>query len=89
MRIVCQKTILMKYHTLYLLFMRNSQNLKLSSAANYRWRFMGYPQCLEPEFKQKYKSNQKWLATLLFLNMVKIKMQQLKEIVCSLKIGTF
>ena len=27
---------------LYLLFLKKRQNLKLSSAANYRWRFMGY-----------------------------------------------
>ena len=26
----------------YLLFLKKQQNLKLSSAANYRWRFMGY-----------------------------------------------
>ena len=33
MRIVCQQTILMKYHAL-LLFLKKRQNLKLSSAAN-------------------------------------------------------
>ena len=38
MRIVCQQTILMKYHAL---FLKKQQNLKLSSAANYTWRFMG------------------------------------------------
>ena len=46
MRIVCQQTILMKYHALfvmpYLLILKKQQNLKLSSAANYRWRFKGY-----------------------------------------------
>ena len=26
----------------YLLILKKRQNLKLSSAANYRWRFMGY-----------------------------------------------
>ena len=26
----------------YLLFLKKQQNLKLSSAANYRWRFKGY-----------------------------------------------
>ena len=26
----------------YLLFLKKQQNLKLSSAANYRWRFMGF-----------------------------------------------
>ena len=31
----------MKYHAL-LLFLKNRQNLKLSSAANYRWRFKGF-----------------------------------------------
>ena len=31
----------MKYHAL-LLFLKKQQNLKLSSAANYRWSFMGY-----------------------------------------------
>ena len=36
MRIICQQTILMKYHDL---FLKMRQNLKLSPAANYRWRF--------------------------------------------------
>ena len=35
---VCQQTILMKYHALFVIF----ENLKLSSAANYSWRFEGY-----------------------------------------------
>ena len=35
MRIVCQQTILMKYHALFVIFEKR-QNLKLSSAANYR-----------------------------------------------------
>ena len=39
-RIVCQQTILMKYRAL-LLFLKKRKNLKLSSAASYRWRFMG------------------------------------------------
>ena len=34
------QTILMKYHSLFVIF-ENRQNLKLSSA-NYRWCFMGY-----------------------------------------------
>ena len=38
MKIVCQQTILMKYHAL---FLKKQQNLKLSSAVNYRWRFKG------------------------------------------------
>ena len=38
MRIVCQHMSLLKYH---LLFLKKQQNLKLSSAANYRWRFKG------------------------------------------------
>ena len=33
MRIVCQQTILMKYHVLFVIFEKR-QNLKLSSAAN-------------------------------------------------------
>ena len=37
--IVYQQTILMKYHALFVIF-EKQQNLKLSSAANYRWRFM-------------------------------------------------
>ena len=39
MRIVCQQTILMKYHAF--LKKKKRQNLKLSSASNYkcRWRF--------------------------------------------------
>ena len=31
----------MKYHALFVVFLNKGQNLKLSSAANYRWRFMG------------------------------------------------
>ena len=31
----------MKYHTLFVI-LKKLQNLKLSSTANYRWRFMGY-----------------------------------------------
>ena len=38
MRIVYQQTILMKYHAL-LDILKKQQNLKLSSAANYRWLF--------------------------------------------------
>ena len=40
MRIVCQQTIFMNIMP-YLLFLKKKkqQNLKLSSAANYRWRF--------------------------------------------------
>ena len=41
MRIDCQQTILMKYHTFFVIFEKARQNFKLSSAANYRWRFMG------------------------------------------------
>ena len=40
MRIVCQQTILMKYHALFVIF-EKQQNLKLLSAANGRWRFKG------------------------------------------------
>ena len=40
MRIVCQQTILMNIIP-YLLFLKKRQNVKLLSAANYRWRFMG------------------------------------------------
>ena len=39
MRIVCQQTILMKYHALFVI-LKKRQNLKLSSAANCWWRFM-------------------------------------------------
>ena len=39
MRIVCLQTILMKYHALLVIF-EKSANLKLSSVANNRWRFM-------------------------------------------------
>ena len=41
MRIVCQQTILMKYHALFVIFEKVAK-LKFSSAANYRWSFMGY-----------------------------------------------
>ena len=40
MRIVCQQTILMKYYALFVIF-EKAAKLKLSSAANYKWRFMG------------------------------------------------
>ena len=30
-----------EYHALLVLFFEKQQNLKLSSAANYRWHFMG------------------------------------------------
>ena len=40
MRIVWRQTILMKYHALFVIF-EKAANLKLSSAANYRWHFMG------------------------------------------------
>ena len=40
MRIVCWQTILIKYLAVCVTF-EKQQNLKLSSAANYRWRFMG------------------------------------------------
>ena len=40
MRIVCQQTILMKYHALFVI-LKKQQNFKLSSAANDRWRFKG------------------------------------------------
>ena len=40
MRIVCQQMILMKYLALFV-FLKKQQNLKLSSAANYRWPFKG------------------------------------------------
>ena len=42
-----KQTILMKYHTLFVSFekaanvLKKQQNLKFSSAANCRWRFMG------------------------------------------------
>ena len=35
-----QQTILMKYHALFVI-LKKRLNLKLSSAANYRWRFKG------------------------------------------------
>ena len=40
MRIVCQQTILMKYHALFVI-LKEQQNLKLSSAAKCRWRLKG------------------------------------------------
>ena len=40
MRILCQQTILVKYHALFVTF-EKAANMKLSSAAYYRWRFMG------------------------------------------------
>ena len=46
MRIVCQQTILMKYHALFVIFENEAkQNLLLSSAANYRWRFAIHNNC--------------------------------------------
>ena len=32
----------MKYHALLVLFFEKQQKLKFSSAANYKWPFMGY-----------------------------------------------
>ena len=40
MRIVCQQTILMKYHALFDNF-EKAAKFELSSASNYRWRFKG------------------------------------------------
>ena len=37
--VLCQQTILTKYHALFVIF-EKAANLKLSSAATYRWRFM-------------------------------------------------
>ena len=39
MRIVCQQTILMKYHALFAIFEKKQHNLKLPSDAKCRWRF--------------------------------------------------
>ena len=39
--IVCQQTVLMKYPALFVI-LKKRQNLKLSSAANYRWRRCGH-----------------------------------------------
>ena len=38
-----EQTILMKYHALFVNFEKSAkfEIVKLSSAANYRWRFMG------------------------------------------------
>ena len=40
MRIVCQQTILMKYHDLFVIF-EKAARFEIVAAANYRWRFMG------------------------------------------------
>ena len=57
MRIVCQQTILMEYLALIVIFEKH-QSLKLMSAANYRWRFMGYEDprshALSHRFKKKW-----------------------------------
>ena len=50
MRIVCQQTILTKYHALFVYF-EKAAKLKLSSNANCRWRFLGKT---IPETEQKY-----------------------------------
>ena len=43
MRTVCQQTILMKYQALFVIFEeKKQQNLKLSFAAYYGWRYMRY-----------------------------------------------
>ena len=41
MRIVCQQTILMKYHALFVIF-EKLQNFQLSSATNCSWHFIGF-----------------------------------------------
>ena len=52
--IVCQQTNLMIYQALFVI-LKKRQDLKLSSAANYRWRFKGLDttlcliQCFETE----------------------------------------
>ena len=38
MSIVCQQTILMKYHALFVIF-EKAAKFEISSAANYRWHF--------------------------------------------------
>ena len=45
------QTILMKYNALFVIFEKVA-NLKLSSAANYRWRFMQYD--IQLAWLQKY-----------------------------------
>ena len=49
--------------TMYLLFLKKQQNLKLSSAANYWWRFMGYYMYNLPNSVLKER------LTLLFMNI--------------------
>ena len=59
MRIVCQQTILMKYHALqyiYLLFLKKWQNLKLSSAAAAVQQTVGYL-CSDLGSRQKSQIN--------------------------------
>ena len=40
MRIVCQQTILMKYHALFNIF-EKAAKFEIVAAANYRWLFKG------------------------------------------------
>ena len=40
MRIVCQKTILMKDHAFFVIF-EKAAKFEIVYSANYRWRFMG------------------------------------------------
>ena len=45
--LLARQMILMKYHASFVIFEKVAQNLKLSSAADYRWNFMGYPVLME------------------------------------------
>ena len=54
MRNVCQQPILMKYHAIFVIF-EKAVNLKLSSAANYRWHLNSIEKKSEADKKQHAK----------------------------------
>ena len=56
---IFQQTTLMKYHALFV-FLKKQQNLKLSSAANYMWRFKG--------LKNRFRINSVITLTSYFIN---------------------
>ena len=54
----------------YLLFLKKQQNLKLSSAANYRWRFKGYKFSL---YMYLHKKVARPLSAMFFINIIRTK----------------
>ena len=71
MRIVCQQTILMNYHALFVI-LKKQQNLKLSSAANYRWRFKWHLGLVtrKPNFVECKQQSRSLISAFVFSALV-------------------